>query len=152
MKKCKKCEIEKNEHQFNKWYKKTGATGYRTNCKQCESFNNKNFREQNKENLKIKRRERTGAKQKRYCTDPLQRKRNEDIYRSQRKYPEKAAARIFLNSYIRMGKIMKPDICEMCLKKIKIEGHHEDYSKPLEVKWVCKRCHANLHWNSKTKE
>ena len=26
-----------------------------------------------------------------------------------------------------------------------IQGHHPDYSRPLEVLWVDKRCHANLH-------
>lgn len=146
MKKCKKCDIEKNEDQFNKWYKKSGSSGYRNSCKQCENLYNKTFREQKKDDLNKKRRKRTGAQPKRYCTDPIQRKRNEDMYRSERKYPEKKAARIILNAYISMGKIVKPNSCEMCLKKIRVEGHHEDYSKPLEVKWVCKRCHADIHW------
>lgn len=26
--------------------------------------------------------------------------------------------------------------------KIKVEAHHEDYSKPLEVIWLCKKHHA----------
>jgi hypothetical protein len=27
----------------------------------------------------------------------------------------------------------------------RIEGHHRDYSKPLEVQWVCRRHHGRLH-------
>lgn len=146
MKRCIKCELEKKEEEFNKWYKKSGRSGYRTNCRDCEHLVNKEFREKNKDELKVKRRKRTGAQPKRYCTNPIRQKLNENVYRSQKKYPEKRAARTFLNSYIKMGKIVKPDCCEMCLKKIRVEGHHEDYSKPLDVKWVCKRCHTDIHW------
>ena len=34
--------------------------------------------------------------------------------------------------------------CEKC-GKIKVEAHHEDYYKPLEVKWLCVKHHAERH-------
>ena len=45
--------------------------------------------------------------------------------------------------------IKKPDTCEICHKKTdkerEISGHHIDYSKRLEVVWVCQNCHNKLH-------
>lgn len=42
---------------------------------------------------------------------------------------------------IKSGKLIRPDGCEDCGKQGRIEGHHEDYAKPLEVIWLCPRCH-----------
>jgi hypothetical protein len=45
---------------------------------------------------------------------------------------------------VRTGRLKKPEHCEVCGEKIpkgKLQGHHEDYSKPLEVRWVCTKCH-----------
>ena len=55
--------------------------------------------------------------------------------------PEKTKAHHILNNAIRAGKITRPFLCEMCFEKCKPEGHHEDYSKPLEVDWLCIKCH-----------
>lgn len=30
-------------------------------------------------------------------------------------------------------------------KKVAKEKHHEDYSKPLEIKFVCILCHNRIH-------
>ena len=34
--------------------------------------------------------------------------------------------------------------CEVCFAE-GAEGHHEDYGKPLEVVWLCKKHHAERH-------
>jgi hypothetical protein len=36
--------------------------------------------------------------------------------------------------------------CEVCGTTKHIDGHHDDYSKPLEVRWLCRRHHILHHW------
>jgi hypothetical protein len=64
------------------------------------------------------------------------------------KYAEKKMQHLasnLLNYALRINIILKPDKCSMCNKKGVIEGHHNDYSKPLQVAWVCKNCHTKFH-------
>ena len=40
------------------------------------------------------------------------------------------------------GKLVRPDTCEVCHKDRKIDSHHDDYRRPLKVKWLCVECHG----------
>ena len=35
--------------------------------------------------------------------------------------------------------------CERCSRTDHVHGHHEDYSRPLDVMWLCPPCHAERH-------
>ena len=67
------------------------------------------------------------------------------------KNPEKHKAHTILTGAIRLGKIVRPSSCQKCgcipppsrNGSSRIQGHHEDYSKPLEVQWLCAFCHGN---------
>lgn len=61
----------------------------------------------------------------------------------------KQRARQIVYEAIRHGKLKKPSKCTHCLEKKRLEGHHEDYAKPLEVIWLCKKCHTIHHKNNK---
>src|SRR5512146_228853 len=54
----------------------------------------------------------------------------------------KDIARSYLRVYIRRGKIQRQP-CEVC--GAPAEAHHHDYSKPLEVRWLCRPHHLELH-------
>lgn len=56
--------------------------------------------------------------------------------------PEKYKARNALNNAVRDGRIQKQG-CEVCGGKA--QAHHEDYSKPLEVRWLCFEHHREEH-------
>ncbi|MDD4804270.1 MAG: hypothetical protein PHN69_03775 [Candidatus Pacebacteria bacterium] len=45
---------------------------------------------------------------------------------------------------LKAGKLIKPAQCEICKSTENIQAHHKDYSKPLEVDWVCQKCHVEL--------
>ena len=55
----------------------------------------------------------------------------------------KRAAHIITGNAIRDGKLMKRP-CEIC-NNIKAEAHHDDYEKPLEIRWLCKKHHVEHH-------
>lgn len=57
----------------------------------------------------------------------------------------KSRARYLLNAAVRSGKVEKPETCERCGAGGKLHGHHWDYSRPLEVKWLCPPCHGIAH-------
>ncbi len=44
---------------------------------------------------------------------------------------------------VRSGKL-KAQPCELC-RAGKTHAHHDDYSKPLAVRWLCPECHAAVH-------
>jgi hypothetical protein len=57
--------------------------------------------------------------------------------------PEKVRARRILMQAKLRGKVT-PQPCEVC-GATKIEAHHDDYSKPFEVRWLCRVHHTAIH-------
>lgn len=54
----------------------------------------------------------------------------------------RANCRSYANVYLRRGKITR-EPCERCGGTA--EMHHDDYSEPLQVRWLCRSCHLELH-------
>ena len=54
----------------------------------------------------------------------------------------RAKARSIWNHYVRDKHIIRQP-CEICGEKA--EAHHDDYNKPLEVRWLCFKHHREWH-------
>lgn len=60
---------------------------------------------------------------------------------------DKVNAQAKLRYAVKTGKIKKPNICPSCglfFPLRKIQSHHKDYNKPLDVEWFCPYCHRRL--------
>ena len=58
--------------------------------------------------------------------------------------PEKRAARHAVAYAIQTGRLRK-EPCARCGSTLRLHAHHHDYSKPLEVTWLCSLCHGKEH-------
>ena len=69
---------------------------------------------------------------------------NKDPYFA--RYPERRKTQGQVANAIQSGKLIKLGYCEVCgVKGERLEGHHADYSKPLEVTWLCNLCHKAIN-------
>ena len=70
----------------------------------------------------------------------------EKLIKWKREYYRFRYPKIRLNAAMKVYRhLRRPNKCELCGKTGLIHGHHRDYSKPLEVIWVCPMCHKQQH-------
>lgn len=135
MKKCFKCGAEKPYTEFYKH--KQMADGYIGKCKDCTKID---VRKNRADKVEYYRQ----YDVKRYQSDPSVRKR---ISASSRRWretnPDKYKAHNAVSNAIRDDRLRK-EPCEVCGAK-NVHGHHDDYSKPLEVRWLCPVHHRAHH-------
>jgi hypothetical protein len=142
LKRCKKCTAEyKHQHYLKQKERyKERAKRYREENDEHVRKIRKEYREKHKEELRRKSRERITSERGRELNRLRSRK-----YREKQEGKLKDTARTYLYFAIRGGKVIRPDKCSVCGEKCKPEAHHKDYNKPLDVVWVCKHCHENIH-------
>ena len=132
IKTCFKCGVEKPLASFPK--RKTSSDGYRKDCKSCVAVFQKAYRK-------------TVA----YAASTLKYIQSEKgkavnaagKARRKAKHPLKHTAHCKVTYAIRAGKLIK-EPCRDC-GDINVHGHHPDYSKPLDVIWLCPTHHIKEH-------
>lgn len=139
MKKCAKCNEEKELSQFYYFWRKNRSNYYyHSYCKKCV----KNITDEYIHTSKGLQNKRASAKRwsktdKGKINDAKRRDKNRNMY------PEKYKARYMLNNAIRLKKVIKKP-CFEC-GNTDTHGHHEDYLKPLQVVWLCRQHHLIKH-------
>lgn len=59
-------------------------------------------------------------------------------------HPDRARARRAVTYAVRVGNLVRQP-CANCGARANVQAHHHDYSKPLDVEWLCRPCHLNEH-------
>jgi len=135
--------------------------------KQRERMRYRAYWKKNKEKVRQKNRERYRKKRASMTTEQLaqrntkrRRRRRENLERARelgrkdsrlhivrygrpKREPEKEQARTWVKREIKSGRLKKPEICPRCGRTdSRIEAHHDDYSKPAQIEWLCSLCHG----------
>jgi len=129
-KECFKCNEVKCLSEF--YVHSEMKDGHLNKCKQCTKNDASIHRANNLEKIRAYDRKR-GARQPATHTKE---------YRE--KYPNKYKAHSIVNRAIKSGKLFKEN-CEKCGTNEKIHAHHDDYLKPLNIRWLCAACHSQWH-------
>ena len=121
--KCKKCKNERSEIDFYKSNK--------TTCKSCVKESATSRRNKNIEKVRAYDRARGNRQSPEY------------LKKYRERYPNKYKAHNIVNNSIRDKKLFA-EPCETCGNKRSV-AHHDDYSKPLNVRWLCQAHHKEWH-------
>lgn len=73
--------------------------------------------------------------------DPAWKRKHRNLYRE--RHPLKRQAALAVENALRRGDLVRRQ-CEVC-GAAKTHGHHDDYSKPLVVRWLCHKHHMEVH-------
>lgn len=149
MKICFKCNIEK---PLTDYYRhKKMQDGHLNKCKECTKKDVHKHRDENIEKVRAYDRDRPNKidRSNKQCIYLKTEKGKEVRYKStvnyREKYPLKYKATCAVGNAVRDGRIIRPKTCSKCNKECKPHAHHDDYSKPLSVRWLCVRCHNDFH-------
>ena len=149
-KRCSGCHGLKPLSEFHK--DKAAKDGHRSCCKKCHCMRAAKYHANHKEKMRIRwaryfanHKEELRVKWRRY------RETHQAAitkYKTAVRKTVKGRARSILAGNVYRGGVVKPLHCSACgleVEKHLLQGHHDDYTKPLDVRWLCRPCHGLVH-------
>lgn len=130
LKECIKCGEDLPLSEF--YRHKMMADGHLNKCKSC-------CRKKARENRAKKIEYYRAYDRARGC-----RQTPEYLKEHRRKYPQQTKAQQKVAYEISAGNLT-PKPCENCGANNRQHAHHDDYSKPLDIRWLCPACHKQWH-------
>lgn len=146
---CFKCNVKKPLSDFYKH--PMMADGHLNKCKECAKTDVKANRLKRIDYYKAFDAARSNlphrveARRQYALTERCKESQRLSRIRYQERMPDRRAAHVLLGNAVRSGVVAKPKNCEWCGSQGKLHGHHEDYTKPLDVIWLCVPCHKKHH-------
>lgn len=143
---CIGCHQEKSPDYF--YDNKTAPSGKDCRCKECRKARSRKnraaridyFREQDRKRGQLPRR--AHARMSYQKSERGRIAHNKATRSYGENHPARRAAHIAVGNAIRDG-VLSRQPCEICGRLA--QAHHDDYSKPLIVRWLCARHHAAWH-------
>lgn len=132
MKKCRDCGLEKPTSEF--YTHPRMADGVLNSCKECHKASMRAVYAAKRHEKLAYDRVRNRKPHRRAC-------RANALVRHRAEHPERARARNAVSNAIRDGRLVRPDSCPLCGSAVPVQAHHHDYARPLDVEWVCFKCH-----------
>lgn len=129
---CNTCDTTKPCSEFG--LRAASRDGLAAKCKECQKAYDK---------ARLNDPKRVAARKAYQQTDAYRESKRAAQKRYRERYPHKRAAHIAVGNALRDGKLTRQP-CEVCGNP-KSEAHHDDYGKPLGVKWLCDTHHKARH-------
>lgn len=142
---CKGCSIEKALSEF---YSHIGMKdGHLNKCKTCVKNRVKDHREKNNEKIKAYDRLRGRTEKRKEVYKAYAKKHRQKITAHALAWRKRNKNKANAHSRVRRA-ILRGDLqklpCEICGHD-QVQAHHDDYSKPLNVRWLCTKHHGEHH-------
>jgi hypothetical protein len=131
---CLGCNVVKPLTEF--YTHPLTADGRQGKCKECQ-------RKAVRENRAAKRKQYSEYERKRRQRPERKAYQQAATKRYRKAHPLEARAHRMVAYHMRRGNLV-PEPCEVC-GSIEVQAHHDDYAKPLNVRWLCFKHHRELH-------
>ena len=151
---CRTCLLVKSVAEFPS--KGNVAKASTKSCRQCYKSQRLYFAwqsyDRNSKTPEYRARRRVYLRANRKSPQALARESRHSARYAER-YPEKKLTARIVRNALERGEIIRPSTCPICGEAARlgrdgrslIHAHHDNYNKPLGIRWMCVMCHSLEH-------